>query len=122
MSQAEELVTLFRPVGQKELDLVTSSDCSKGAVNPMTFDPRLQQHIDGHPYIPELIERKQTGSEKQRLTEVDLEFHQIEYERLRGELQHSFESSCLPETPRGAEALHALLVRIRLGGVSGGTS
>ena len=74
------------------------------------------------PYIPELIERKQTGSEKQRLTEVDLEFHQREYERLRGELQQAFESSCLPETPKGAEALHALLVRIRLGGVSGGTS
>ena len=45
------------------------------------------------PYIPELIERKQTGSEKERLTEVDCEFHQGEYERLRGELQQSFESS-----------------------------
>ncbi len=74
------------------------------------------------PYIPELIERKQTGSEKERLVEVDIGFHQKEYERLRGELQQSFESSCLPEVPRGAEALHALLVRLRLGGVSKGAS
>lgn len=37
-----------------------------------------------------------------------------EYERLRGELQQSFEASSLPEVPRGAEALHALLVRLRL--------
>jgi hypothetical protein len=66
------------------------------------------------PYIPELIERKQTGSEKERLPQVDLDFHQREYDRLRGELRQSFESSCLPEVPRGAEALHALLVRLRL--------
>jgi uncharacterized protein len=65
-------------------------------------------------YIPELIERKQTGSEKERLTEVDCDFHRREYERLRGELQQSYESSSLPETPRGAEALNALLVRLRL--------
>ena len=65
-------------------------------------------------YISELIERKQTGSEKERVTEVDCDFHQREYERLRGELQQSFESSSLPETPRGAEALNALLVRLRL--------
>ncbi|MGO8748158.1 MAG: DNA polymerase beta superfamily protein [Thermoguttaceae bacterium] len=66
------------------------------------------------PYIPELIERKQAGSEKERLVEVGLDFHQGEYERLRGELQQAFESSCLPEVPRGTEALHALLVRLRL--------
>ena len=74
------------------------------------------------PYIPELIERKQTGSEKQRLTEVDIGFHWTEYERLRAELQEAFESSGLQESPRGAEALNALLVRIRLGGITGGSS
>lgn len=74
------------------------------------------------PYIPELIERKQTGSEKERLGQVDLEFYQREYERLRGELQEAFESSCLPETPNGAEALNTLLVRIRLGSMTGGSS
>jgi predicted nucleotidyltransferase len=66
------------------------------------------------PGIPELIDRKQTGSEKERLSQVDVDFHHREYERLRGELQRAFETSCLPETPRGAEALHALLVRLRL--------
>jgi hypothetical protein len=40
-----------------------------------------------------------------------------EYKRLRGELQIALEASSLPETPRGAEALHALLVRLRLGRV-----
>lgn len=68
------------------------------------------------PYLPELIERKATGSEKERLTQVDVDFHQREYERLRTELQLAFEASRLPETPRGAEALHALLVRLRLRG------
>lgn len=66
------------------------------------------------PYIPELIDRKQSGSEKERLSQVDLAFHQREYDRLRGELQQAFETSSLPDTPRGAEALYALLVRLRL--------
>ena len=70
-------------------------------------------------YISELIERKQTGSEKERLTEVDCDFHQREYERLRGELQQSFESSRLPDIPHGAEALNALLVRLRLNDLRG---
>lgn len=66
------------------------------------------------PYISELIDRKKSGSEKERLNEADLAFHQREYERLRGELQEAFEASCLPESPRGADALHDLLVRLRL--------
>jgi hypothetical protein len=68
------------------------------------------------PYIPEFIECKRAGSEKGRLAQVNLAFHQSEYKRLCGELQHSFESSSLPEVPRGAEALHGLLVRLRLRG------
>lgn len=66
------------------------------------------------PYIPELVERKRSGSEKERLTQLDLEFHQAEYTRLCAELERSFDASPLPETPRGAEALHDLLVRLRL--------
>lgn len=68
----------------------------------------------GLPYIPELIDRKQSGSEKERPSQVDLALHQREYDRLREELQQAFETSSLPDTPRGAEALHALLVRLRL--------
>lgn len=65
-------------------------------------------------YIPELIDRKTSGPEKGRLEKADLAFHQREYERLRAELQQSFEDSKLPETPAGAAALHDLLVRLRL--------
>ena len=66
------------------------------------------------PYIADLIELKTTGPEKGRLEEADIEFHEREYERLRSELQQAFERSRLPEIPSGAEALHDLLVRVRL--------
>lgn len=66
-------------------------------------------------YIPELIERKIAGSEKGRWEQVDVEFHQREYERLRHELEQAFEQSSLPEAPKRAAALHRLLVRARLG-------
>ncbi|MBM4004365.1 MAG: nucleotidyltransferase domain-containing protein [Planctomycetes bacterium] len=66
------------------------------------------------PYISELIARKTGGPEKGRLDQVDLAFHQQEYERLRGMLQSAFESSQLPESPTAAAALNDLLVRVRL--------
>jgi len=66
-------------------------------------------------YLPELIQRKQTGPEKGHLAEADLVFHEREYQRLRAELQSAFEVSHLPETPSGAAALNELLVRVRLG-------
>src|SRR3954452_24600906 len=37
------------------------------------------------PYMPELIERKVGGTEKERLEQADLALHQREYERLRAE-------------------------------------
>jgi len=66
-------------------------------------------------YIPELIERKVSGTEKGCLEQADLGFHQREYERLRAELERVYQESKLPEAPSGAAALHDLLVRIRLG-------
>lgn len=66
-------------------------------------------------YISELIHRKRTGAEKERLSEVDLTFHQAEYERLRAELAAAHEASRLPERPSAAPALNDLLVRLRLG-------
>lgn len=66
------------------------------------------------PYIPELIERKVTGTEKGTLDQADLVFHEREYERLRTELERAFEESQLPENPSGAAALNDLLVRLRL--------
>ena len=66
------------------------------------------------PYLPDLIERKIGGPEKGSLGEVDFELHRREYERLRRELEAASNDSSLPDAPRGATALHRLLVRLRL--------
>jgi uncharacterized protein len=66
-------------------------------------------------YLDELIQRKVTGAEKERLTEADLGFHRGEYVRLREKLSQAHETSGLPEAPRAGAALHDLLVRLRLG-------
>ena len=66
------------------------------------------------PHLPELIERKVTGSEKGRLEAADLDFHQREYERLRAELEQAYEKSSLPENPSGGKALNDLLIRVRM--------
>lgn len=66
------------------------------------------------PYVAEFIERKKAGPEKGRLDEMDLSFHEKEYDRLCRELEAASEASHLPETPSGAAALNDLLVKIRL--------
>jgi predicted nucleotidyltransferase len=66
------------------------------------------------PYIPELVERKTAGPEKGRLDRADLAFHQAEYERLRAALELASRASRLPESPNGAAALNALLIKLRL--------
>lgn len=66
------------------------------------------------PQIPDLIAQKTGGPELGKLETADLSFHEAEYERLRRELQSAFEQSRLPEAPVAAEALHELLVRLRL--------
>jgi uncharacterized protein len=66
------------------------------------------------PYISELIERKLAGPEKSVLSDVDVEFHQREYERLCGALEDSYQASTLPEAPAGRGALNDLLIRLRL--------
>jgi predicted nucleotidyltransferase len=65
------------------------------------------------PYIPELIERKLSGVEHSTLTDVDLEFHRREFERLVQELEKAGEHSSLPEAPAGHDALNNLLIRVR---------
>ena len=67
------------------------------------------------PYIPELIERKVSGTEKGTLEQADLAFYEQEYERLRAELERAFEESSLPENPSGAAELNDLLIRLRIG-------
>ena len=66
-------------------------------------------------YIYELIVRKLAGPEKSALSDVDVEFHRREFERLRGLLEVAYRSSSLPETPAGKAALNDLLLRLRLG-------
>jgi predicted nucleotidyltransferase len=68
------------------------------------------------PYLGELIQRKIAGAEKERLTEADLGFHQREYERLRANLAEAYQLSTLPDGPRATDALHDLLVKLRLNG------
>ena len=74
------------------------------------------------PYIPDLIAQKSTGTEKGALAlelELsDLEFHTRNYERLLGELELAYQKSTLPDQSRAADALHQLLVRLRLTGFS----
>jgi len=66
------------------------------------------------PYISELIERKLAGHEKSAVRDIDLEFHEREFERLRGVLEDAHKTSSLPEVPMGRKALNDLLIRLRL--------
>jgi predicted nucleotidyltransferase len=75
--------------------------------------PRLNE-IAKLSYLDELIQRKVSGAEKERLSQADLDFYRLEVERLRDRLQQAHEASALPEAPRGAAALHDLLVKLRL--------
>ncbi|MDX1988833.1 MAG: nucleotidyltransferase domain-containing protein [Candidatus Obscuribacter sp.] len=67
------------------------------------------------PYIPELVERKLNGGERQRLNAADISFYQSEYERLRTELENASSLSKLPEEPTARPALNDLLKRLRIG-------
>ncbi|WP_199339338.1 nucleotidyltransferase domain-containing protein [Nostoc sp. FACHB-892] len=66
------------------------------------------------PYIHDLIVQKLAGTERSILSNANLAFHQIEYERLRNKLHEAYKSSPLPETPSANAALHNLLVRLRV--------
>lgn len=66
-------------------------------------------------YIPELIERKVTGSESHTLDDADMRLHEAEYARLMQRLDVAGERSTLPERPSARAGLDALLVRLRLG-------
>jgi len=66
------------------------------------------------PYLDDLIQRKISGTEKERISETDLSFHRGEYDRLRNELEQAHESSKLPEVATANKALHDLLLKLRL--------
>jgi uncharacterized protein len=67
------------------------------------------------PQIPDLVARKLAGPEKATLDDADVALHEAEVARLRGELEAAGTSSSLAEEPTAREALHDLLLRIRLG-------
>jgi predicted nucleotidyltransferase len=66
------------------------------------------------PYIPHLLARKRAGPEHGGLNDADVAFHRREYERLVAALEDAQRASNLPATPRCTDALHDLLVRLRL--------
>ncbi len=70
------------------------------------------------PYVDDLISRKVEGTEKQVLPNADVPFFESEYERLLALLEEARTESRLPEAPTAQSALSALLVRLRLEGVS----
>jgi predicted nucleotidyltransferase len=66
------------------------------------------------PYIDELVQRKLSGVETERLTDSDLEFHEREYRRLIAKLEQAASETNLPERPSTRAGLNDLLVRLRL--------
>ena len=70
--------------------------------------------IEKLPYIDELVQRKLSGKEKERLGGADVDFHRGEYQRLRAKLEDEQMASRLPESARANHALHDLLVRLRM--------
>lgn len=65
-------------------------------------------------YIPDLIALKVTGTEKEKVRDLNLEFHQHEYERLTDKLVLASQNSHLADLPSAKDALNDFLVQIRL--------
>ncbi len=66
------------------------------------------------PHVAELIARKLAGAEKATLPAADLAFHRREAERLTADLEAARDAAHLPDAPAGLDALHDLLLRLRL--------
>lgn len=65
-------------------------------------------------FIDDLIERKTSTKEKQTLTNKDLEFHELEFNRLLKQLELAGQNSLLPEAHSARPALNDLLKRVRM--------
>jgi uncharacterized protein len=66
-----------------------------------------------HSYIPELIDRKCNGKEKETIEPESVGFHEKEFNRLLQQLHSEMQSTQLPEMPRCEHQLNDLLIRIR---------
>jgi hypothetical protein len=64
--------------------------------------------------VADLIERKFAGPEQAALLDSEVSVHQREYERLRVELEASYQVSRLPEGTAAHSALNDLLVLLRM--------
>jgi predicted nucleotidyltransferase len=68
-------------------------------------------------HVTDLIARKRAGTEQSVLVDSNVQFHRREYERLRGQLEASYQACALPEAPTSRGALNDLLVQLRTQGV-----
>ena len=78
--------------------------------------PRLNEELR-LPWIPELIARKAAGGEGAFLDPAELERHRGEKDRLLALLDEEHARSTLPEEPAGRDALHDLVVDLRVHGL-----
>lgn len=65
-------------------------------------------------FIGEPVEPRLFAAEKSRLVRADHVFHDSQHRRLVTELESGAENSDFSECPSGTDALHELLVRLRL--------
>ncbi len=72
------------------------------------------------PYLPELLERKRRGSEKESLAANERSFYRDEYVQLIAKLEEAAAESELPDEPSARERLNDLLVRVRLQSIRAG--
>jgi predicted nucleotidyltransferase len=70
------------------------------------------------PQVPDLVARKKSGPEKGALPDGDFAFHEAEYRRLVASLEEAAAASALPDSPSARPALHDLLLRVRLRGLT----
>jgi predicted nucleotidyltransferase len=68
------------------------------------------------PYLDDLIARKRESTEAATVEDAGSGVHAVEYDRLTAELEQAYAASTLPDAPSAHDALHDLLVELRLGG------
>lgn len=64
--------------------------------------------------VGELCARKRSGAEAMRLSPDEVTRHVADLERLEAQLHEAHAASALPDEPTTADALDALVVRLRL--------
>lgn len=66
------------------------------------------------PYIPDLIATKIASGEHALLSDVDVDFHRNEFQRLTAELESAKDTTHLPENPTRKDDLNEWLIETRL--------